>query len=250
MNGGTVHKELVQGSAGQFGLVEAARESGSGFPIWKRWLDLFLLLLGLPVVLPVMLVAALLIKLLSKGPIFFRQVRIGYSGKPFTCWKFRTMHENADPELHRKHVENLIANDLPLVKLDTTGDKRLIPGGAVLRAACIDELPQLINVLLGDMSIVGPRPCMEYEYKQLLPWHRQRFNSPPGMTGLWQVRRRSDTNFSEMMELDLEYVTNRSLWLDLSIVLQTVPAVLTQSKENRAAKRNETKSKERAKTHG
>lgn len=245
-----MHKEFVQGNAGQFGLIRAERDSGMGFPLWKRCLDLFLLLLAVPVVLPVMLVAALLIKLVSKGPVFFRQVRIGYSGKPFTVWKFRTMHANADPELHRKHVENLIANDLPLVKLDSTGDSRLIPCGALLRGACIDELPQLINVFLGEMSIVGPRPCMDYEYNQLLPRHRQRFNSPPGMTGLWQVKRRADTSFSEMMKMDLDYVANRSLKMDLSIVLQTVPAVLAQAKESRAAKRVATGSNERAGTHG
>jgi lipopolysaccharide/colanic/teichoic acid biosynthesis glycosyltransferase len=197
-----------------------------------------------------MLLAALLIKWVSKGPVFFRQVRIGLAGRPFTVWKFRTMHANADPELHRKHVENLIANDLPLVKLDSAGDSRLIPCGTLLRAACIDELPQLINVLMGEMSIVGPRPCMDYEYNQLLPWHRQRFNSPPGMTGLWQVKRRADTNFTEMMELDLAYVSHRSLTMDLSIVLQTVPAVLAQAKESRAAKRVSTESNERAKTNG
>lgn len=232
-----MQKELVQGNNSGFGLVAETSEAGSGFPLWKRCLDLFLLLLGLPVVLPIMLVVALVIKLVSKGPVFFRQERIGFSGKPFTCWKFRTMHADADPGLHRQHVENLIAKNLPLVKLDSKGDKRLIPLGGALRASCVDEIPQLINVFLGEMSMVGPRPCMEYEYKQLLPWHRQRFNSPPGMTGLWQVKRRADTSFTQMMQMDLEYVTNRSLKLDLAIVLQTVPAVLAQVKDSRNVKR-------------
>lgn len=238
-NGGAVHKECVEGDPGKLSLVSPAttNESGSGAPVWKRCLDLFLLLLGLPVILPVMLVVALLIKLVSKGPVFFRQERIGYRGKPFTCWKFRTMHVNADPGLHREYVGKLIANDLPLVKLDLRGDKRVIPLGRFLRTSCVDEIPQLINVMLGEMSIVGPRPCMEYEYNQLLPWHRQRFNSPPGMTGLWQIKRRSGTSFSEMMQLDLHYVANRSFWLDLSIILQTLPAVCAQVRESRLAKR-------------
>ncbi|MFO1497462.1 MAG: sugar transferase [Verrucomicrobiota bacterium] len=200
-------------------------------------MDLFLLLLGLPVILPVMLVVGLLIKIVSKGPVFFRQERIGYRGKPFTCWKFRTMHVNADPGLHREYVGNLIANNLPLVKLDSKGDKRLIPMGALLRALCLDEIPQLINVFLGEMSIVGPRPCMEYEYNQLLPWHRQRFNSPPGMTGLWQIKRRANTSFTQMMQMDLAYVANRTLWLDLTIVLQTIPSVWLQIRESRSLKR-------------
>lgn len=228
-----MQKECTSGQSGQLGLVTVQRESGSGFPPWKRCLDLILLLLGLPVILPVMLVVGSLVKLVSKGPVFFRQQRIGYRGKPFTCWKFRTMHVNADPGLHREHVGKLIANNLPLTKLDIKGDKRLIPCGALIRAACLDEVPQLINVLLGEMSMVGPRPCMDYEFEQLLPWHRQRFHSPPGMTGLWQVKRRMDTSFVQMMQMDLFYVANRTLWLDLLILLQTPFAVLAQTWEIR-----------------
>ena len=234
-----MRKECVEGHAGRLGLITTASNTGSGCPPWKRCLDLFLLLLGLPVILPVMLVVALLVKMVSRGPVFFRQERIGYRGKPFTCWKFRTMHANADPGLHREHVGKLIANNLPLVKLDAKGDKRLIPLGGVLRASCVDEIPQLINVFLGEMSIVGPRPCMEYEYSQLLPWHRQRFNSPPGMTGLWQIKRRANTSFTEMMQMDLHYVTNRTLWFDLLIVLQTIPSVWLQVRESRALKQRQ-----------
>jgi len=184
-----------------------------------------------------MLLVALIIWFLSKGPIFFRQQRVGYLGKPFTVWKFRTMHVDADPQLHQEHVNRLIAQNLPLIKLDTKGDKRLIRGAAVLRAACLDELPQLFNVLRGDMSLVGPRPCMEYEYQRLLPWQKQRFNTPPGMTGLWQVKRGEDTRFVGMMQMDLEYVANRGLRLDLAILLATLPAVITQVVNSRVAKR-------------
>lgn len=231
-----MQKECIEGHTGGLGLVALPKETQLGWPAWKRCLDLFLLLLGLPVVLPVMLVVSVWVKLVSKGPVFFRQERIGYGGKPFTCWKFRTMHVNADPGLHREHVGKLIANNLPLTKLDVKGDKRLIRGGRVLRASCVDELPQLINVFLGEMSMVGPRPCMEYEYKYFRPWQRQRFNSPPGMTGLWQIKRRPDTSFVQMMQMDLQYVSNRSLWFDLSILLQTPLSVVAQVKANRAAR--------------
>jgi lipopolysaccharide/colanic/teichoic acid biosynthesis glycosyltransferase len=194
-------------------------------------------LLGLPVVLPVMALVALVVWIVSKGPIFFRQQRIGYRGKAFTVLKFRTMHVDADQKLHQEHVSRLIAENLPLTKLDAKGDKRLIPFGAALRAACLDELPQLFNVLRGDMSLVGPRPCMAYEFEQLLPWHKQRFNTPPGMTGLWQVKRGAQTSFLEMMQMDLQYVANRTLWLDLAILAETVPAVFGQLKNSRLAKR-------------
>jgi lipopolysaccharide/colanic/teichoic acid biosynthesis glycosyltransferase len=236
INGEIVHKEFA-GHTGRLSLVTRVKDDRSAFPVWKRCLDLVLVLLVLPWILPVMLAVAILIKLVSKGPVFFRQERIGYLGKPFTCLKFRTMHVNADTSLHREHMGKLIANNLPLVKLDSKGDKRLIPFGAAIRAACLDEIPQLFNVLRGDMSLVGPRPCMEYEYTQLLPWHRQRFNTPPGMTGLWQVKRRLDTSFNQMMQMDLQYVANRAPGLDLMILLETVPAVWLQVRESRAAKR-------------
>lgn len=242
--GFVVQKECVEGHSGGIGLVAVAKEVRC-CPMWKRCLDLFLLLLGLPVVLPVMLVASVWVKLVSKGPVFFRQERIGYGGKPFTCWKLRTMHANADTNLHREHVGKLIANNLPLTKLDMKGDKRLIRGGRVLRASCIDELPQLINVVLGEMSMVGPRPCMEYEYKHFLPWQRHRFNTPPGMTGLWQVKRRSDTSFVQMMQMDLDYVNRRNFWLDVAILFQTPLGVVAQLSEARSARRLQSKRSEK-----
>ena len=237
-----MQKECVQGASGQLRLIATAAnstEESLGSPLWKRTLDVALVLLALPVLLPVMALVALLIKLVSKGPVFFRQQRVGYLGKPFTCLKFRTMHANADPGLHREHMGKLIANNLPLVKLDTKGDKRLIPFGAILRATCVDEIPQFINVLRGEMSLVGPRPCMDYEYEHLLPWHRQRFNTPPGMTGWWQIKRRAGTSFSQMMQMDLYYVANRNPALDLSILLQTVPSVWAQVQESREVKRRQ-----------
>src|ERR1051326_571422 len=230
-------KECTEGHGGRLGLMAVATNSRSGCPGWKRFLDVTIVMLGLPLVLPVMLLAALIIRIVSKGPVFFRQQRIGYRGKPFTALKFRTMHVNADPRLHQEHIGRLIAENLPMTKLDAKGDARLIPFGRVLRASCIDELPQLFNVLTGDMSLVGPRPCMDYEYNQLLPWHKQRFNTPPGMTGLWQVKRGIHTSFLQMMQMDLQYVANRTIWLDLAILAETVPAVFSQLKDSWAAKR-------------
>jgi lipopolysaccharide/colanic/teichoic acid biosynthesis glycosyltransferase len=232
-------KECIQGQSGGLNLISVSKGSRSGCPGWKRRLDVVVVLLGLLIMLPVMLLVALTIRLVSKGPIFFKQQRIGYLGKPFTVLKFRTMHANADARIHQAHINRLIAQNLPLTKLDAQGDKRLISGGAFLRASCVDELPQLFNVLMGDMSLVGPRPCMDYEFNQLLPWHKQRFNSPPGMTGLWQVKRGPQTSFHEMMQMDLRYVANRTLWLDLSILFETVPAVLTQAWNSRSAQRGQ-----------
>src|SRR6478609_6409211 len=148
-------KECLEGQSGQLGLIAVARTSRSGCPVWKRYLDIIGVLLGLPVVLPVMLLVALVVRVASKGPIFFRQQRIGYRGKPFTVWKFRTMHVNADQKLHQEYVSKLISENLPLTKLDVKGDKRLIPFGGALRSSCVDELPQLFNVVRGEMSLVG-----------------------------------------------------------------------------------------------
>ena len=225
-------KECIEGHGTELGLIMEATNSRSGCPGWKRSLDVTLVLLGLPLVLPIMLVVACIIWLVSKGPIFFRQERIGYMERPFKVWKFRTMHANADPKAHRDHVCSLIAHNLPLTKLDTKGDRRLIPLGGILRASCLDELPQLFNVLRGEMSLVGPRPCVEYEFEQLRPWHKQRFQTPPGMTGLWQVKRGAETSFLQMMQMDLQYVANRTLWLDLSILVETAPAVFAQLSES------------------
>ena len=134
-------------------------------PVWKRSLDLVVLVLSLPCLLPVMLLVAGFIRLVSSGPIFFKQERVGLGGRPFTLLKFRTMHPNAPTITHESYVTELIARGLPLIKLDAKGDKRFIPGGWIIRALALDELPQLINVFLGQMSLVGPRPCLWFEVR-------------------------------------------------------------------------------------
>ena len=197
-------------------------------PAWKRALDVTGALVGLILLSPLFLLLAVLIKTVSPGPAFFRQERIGYGGRPFTLWKFRTMHISSDPMVHQRHVHDLIDNDKTLTKLDTVRDPRIIPFGDLLRQSCLDELPQLINVLSGDMSLVGPRPVPPYESDQYLPWHRHRFDVPPGLTGLWQVSGKNRTTFREMMRLDIGYSRKVSLRQDGMIVLKTLPVICAQ----------------------
>jgi lipopolysaccharide/colanic/teichoic acid biosynthesis glycosyltransferase len=173
------------------------------------------------------------VKLTSNGPIFFRQPRIGQMGRSFTMLKFRTMKVDADHALHQKFVTEFI-NSAPKVqaKADApfkiANDPRVTPLGRVLRKTSLDELPQLWNVLIGDMSLVGPRPPIAYEVAQYKLWHNRRlFEAKPGVTGLWQVAGRSRTTFDEMVRLDLRYAKSRSLWTDLKILVATPAAVFT-----------------------
>lgn len=206
-------------------------------PVWKRALDLFCILVSLPVTLPLGLAIAAYIKLVSPGPVLFRQERIGYRGQRFWCLKFRTMRVNADTSCHQQHLKSLLTSDAPMIKLDVKGDPRLIRGGAFLRATGLDELPQLINVLRGEMSLVGPRPCLPYEYEQYDDWARQRCEAVPGLTGLWQVSGKNHTTFRRMIELDIQYARTKSLWLDLRIMAKTFSALAAQVRETRAAVR-------------
>jgi lipopolysaccharide/colanic/teichoic acid biosynthesis glycosyltransferase len=202
-------------------------------PIWKRVLDTSCIVLALPILLPVVLVLSLLIKLLSPGPVLFLSERVGFRGRRFICFKFRTMKVNADVDVHKRHLAELMRSDAPMVKIDAHGDPRLIRFGSVLRATGLDELPQLLNVLAGEMSLVGPRPCLPYEYDGYLPSQKRRFNSLPGLTGLWQVSGKNKTTFSEMIALDIRYAENKSLWMDLTIMFKTFPALFAQVAEAR-----------------
>src|SRR5580658_10023092 len=200
-------------------------------PRWKRTLDLTLVLLTSPIWMPVSVFIAILIKIVSPGPALFRQERVGHMGARFRCLKFRTMTVNADPTIHREHLNDLMASDKPMMKLDCAGDARLIPGGLWLRTLGLDELPQLINVLRGEMSLVGPRPSTLYEYAAFKPCYRQRCATPPGLTGLWQVNGKNRTTFRRMMELDLQYTERKSLLLDMKILVRTLPAILLQCRD-------------------
>ncbi len=210
---------------------DVAFDPTPGLPGWKRAIDLCLILLTAPVWLPVMLVTSVVVKIASPGPALFSQVRMGYRGRPFTCYKFRTMHVHADTGIHKGHLSRLMDSNLPMRKLDSAGDPRLISCGLLLRSLGLDELPQLFNVLRGEMSLVGPRPCLPYEYENYTPRHRQRFRAVPGLTGLWQVSGKNRTTFEEMIDLDIRYAGNKSVWLDLKILFKTIPAILSQTKQ-------------------
>jgi exopolysaccharide production protein ExoY len=207
-------------------------------PPWKRALDINCVLAAMMVWAPLCVVIAIFIKIVSPGPILFRQKRIGHMGKEFRCLKFRTMSPNADTGVHHQHLRQLMASKQPMKKLDGIGDARLIPGGLWLRALGLDELPQLVNVLRGEMSLVGPRPCIAYEYELDRPRHRQRCETLPGLTGLWQVNGKNKTTFEGMMELDLAYVEKKSFFLDCKIIVCTVPAILVQAWELRAGRKS------------
>jgi lipopolysaccharide/colanic/teichoic acid biosynthesis glycosyltransferase len=205
----------------------------SEIPRWKRALDITLIVLALPVLAPVMLFIAVLIAIVSDGPVLFRQERVGYRGRRFGCFKFRTMVVGNNTAIHQGHLQELMSSNRPMVKMDVQGDPRIIPCGLPLRASGLDELPQIINVLCGDMSLAGPRPCVAYEYEQYLPWQKERFNTLPGLTGLWQVSGKNKTTFEEMIQLDIRYVRTKSLWLDFAIIFKTIPALVVQVIETR-----------------
>lgn len=203
-------------------------------PLWKRVLDLSFLLIALPVVLPMMLLIAVLIKVVSsEGPVFFKQERVGLLGQKFILFKFRTMFHKADRVINEKRITVLMQANAPMTKLDALGDARLIPYARILRAAGLDELPQLINVVRGEMSLVGPRPCLPSEYDKYLPWQMERFLTLPGLTGLWQISGKNRTTFNEMIDYDIRYVRTQSLWLDLKIICKTIPTVIVEVKNIR-----------------
>lgn len=201
----------------------------------KRAMDIVGALIALVLLSPLMLGTAIAVALTSPGPIIFRQVRLGKGGVPFMFYKFRSMRADADDRIHREYVANLIEGNLeeinqgdgerPLYKM--TADPRITPVGRIIRKTSLDELPQLFNVLKGDMSLVGPRPPLPYEAEKYQSWHLRRvLEVRPGITGLWQVEGRSTTSFDDMVRLDLRYIRQRSLWLDLKILLKTIKVVL------------------------
>lgn len=204
------------------------------FQTIKRGMDIVLSALLVTLLLPVFALIAIFVKLSSPGPILFRQVRVGHLMKPFTMYKFRTMYAEADHQVHHDYVSWFItasdkaqSQQKPSV-FKLTDDARITPIGRFLRRTSLDELPQLWNVLIGDMSLVGPRPPLSYELQQYKPWHRGRvLQAKPGITGLWQVKGRSRTTFDEMVRLDLRYARTMSLWSDIRILLATPVAMIT-----------------------
>ena len=178
--------------------------------------------IGLIFACPIFIVVAALIKLESPGPVFFRQWRTGRGGCPFQMYKFRSMV--VDAELRKHNLLGLNEQDGPAFKL--ADDPRITQLGKFLRGTSLDELPQLWNVLRGEMSLVGPRPLPCEESNSCLDWQRRRLDVTPGLTGIWQVRGRSEVTFNEWVRMDLEYIERRSLWQDAKILFATVPAVI------------------------
>ena len=227
-----------EGVAGMRASVRPMADiSSAPIPAWKRVLDIALCVFGLVFFGPLMLMIALGIKIVAPGPVLFRQERIGYRGKPFMLFKFRSMKLNADTGVHQEHLAQLIKSDARLTKLDKA-DARLIPFGKLFRASGFDELPQLFNILRGDMSFIGPRPCVAYEYEQLARWHKHRCDTYPGLTGLWQVSGKNKTTFTEMIRLDIKYGHRQTLKEELWILVQTIPAVVGQIRDSSSTKGN------------
>ena len=190
----------------------------------KRAVDISGSLMALVLLSPVFLSIAVLIKATSRGPVFFKQRRIGQAGSEFTFLKFRSMHVNNDPAIHQEYVRKLISREIS--ESDGTykikNDPRVTPIGRFLRKSSLDELPQFLNVLRGEMSLVGPRPPIPYEFEKYSLWHRRRIlEARPGLTGIWQVSGRSRTTFDEMVRMDLRYIREQSLWLDVKILFKT-----------------------------
>lgn len=198
---------------------------------WKRPLDLCCILISLPLVIPVMIVLLIWIRLVSSGPALFRQERIGRDGKRFMLYKFRSMKMNAGNRSHETHFKHLVESDRPMMKLDLLCDSGLIFGGSLIRAAGLDELPQLLNVIKGEMSLVGPRPCLPQEYLFFSLKQRERFTLPPGLTGSWQVSGKNRSTFSEMNLMDINYVRQASVPVDLKIMLRTPSVLFLQLRE-------------------
>ncbi len=192
----------------------------------KRALDVIVALGLILLFAPLMLLISIGIRISSSGPILYRQTRIGKDGKPFRMLKFRSMQVKNNPDLHREYVQMLIQQNIDPRSMGKSsvkliGDPRITGVGKYLRKFSLDELPQFFNVLRGEMSMVGPRPSLPYEYEVYSDWHKQRLRVSPGITGLWQVKAHNTVAFDEMVKLDIEYIRTMNLWLDLKIMALT-----------------------------
>lgn len=215
----------------------------------KRILDVSVASVLLILLAPLMILVAVVIFVYSPGPVFFVQKRVGAKRQThkdqsywrkcyFDCYKFRTMKINADPSIHQAYIKALIENDetkmtalqgASIQPRKLVNDSRVLPPGKLLRKLSLDELPQLLNVLRGDMSLVGPRPAIPYEVEMYKPWHLRRLEAQPGLSGLQQVTARSVADFDQQVQLDIDYIENQSIWLDLKIILKTPLAVFSTS---------------------
>lgn len=197
-------------------------QSGS-YRVIKRYFDIFVSSLALLLLLPLFMLVAAAVKIDSNGPAFYSQTRVGEGGREFKIYKFRSMKQGAEEQLHKLMAQN--EADGPVFKIKQ--DPRLTRVGKFIRKTSIDELPQLFNVLTGDMSLVGPRPALPGEVARYTPYQKQRISVMPGITCIWQISGRSNVSFDEWVELDLKYIRERNMILDLMILILTIPAVIT-----------------------
>jgi exopolysaccharide biosynthesis polyprenyl glycosylphosphotransferase len=230
----SVHTQSFAPSPAAFFIPVDTRRFRGLTGVAKRGLDIVLSGIGLLVSLPLGLMVALLIKRSSPGPVFYVQERLGKDGRPFLFYKFRSMRHDSDDAIHRQFAAMFINGDSEGCRTKNGGkasykledDPRITAIGRWLRRTSLDELPQLWNILRGEMSMVGPRPPIAYEIENYQPWHLERLKVTPGLTGMWQVMGRSSVSFDEMVHLDLYYINHWSLTLDAQILLRTVPVVL------------------------
>ncbi len=216
------HEEEFEGFLVRSLVHDGNREAGL---VFKRLIDIVAAAIGLVVTSPLLVGAAILIRLREGPPVLFGQIRVGLHGRPFTMYKFRTMVPDAEARLHE--VAHL--NERSGAAFKARGDPRITPFGRTLRRTSIDELPQLWNVLKGEMSLVGPRPPLPHEVADYDIWHRRRLSMKPGITGLWQVEARNESEFDRWVERDLTYIDGWSLWLDVRILARTIPAILART---------------------
>jgi lipopolysaccharide/colanic/teichoic acid biosynthesis glycosyltransferase len=212
------------------GVADVELSLGWASRAMSRSLDIVVASVALLLLSPLMLLLGLAVRLTSPGPAFFRQIRIGFGGEPFVMLKFRTMEHDNDDSIHRAFVTAMLSGEAVSPPLEgiykLTEDPRVTSLGAHLRRLSLDELPQLINVVLGEMSLVGPRPALPWEVKLFEPEHLIRFQVKPGVTGLWQVSGRSNVSLSGALAMDSEYARRHSLGFDLAILLRTIPVLL------------------------
>jgi undecaprenyl-phosphate galactose phosphotransferase len=225
-----VPEKIVTDSYSGIPVVELSPKVNKNFNyIYKRIFDYAAAGAGLIILSPLFIVISVLIKLTSPGGILFKQTRIGLNGKPFKFYKFRSMYLNSDKDKSREsEMKDFIINnkttDLNSTKI--INQKNVTSVGKFLRKTSLDELPQLINVLKGDMSLVGPRPCLQYEYETFDEWHKRRHSVMPGCTGVWQVSGRSNVSFKDSVVLDIYYINNMTPWLDLQLIFKTFPVMI------------------------
>ncbi len=225
------HQEVEQGCIGP-PPAKADDVAGHDFEVHesllyrvsKRTFDLAVASVALVLLVPIIPVIAAMIRLDSPGPVLFKQDRLGKNGRVFKFYKFRSMH--IDAERHKQEVESLNEQDGPVFKVRS--DPRITSVGKFLRRSSLDEIPQILNVFRGEMTVVGPRPPLPSEVEHYQPWHRKRLEVRPGITCLWQISGRSHLSFNEWMRLDMEYLKQRSFRTDLLILLKTIPAVIAR----------------------